>query len=479
MNALSARLLALNTDYTEAQSDRLRKEALFDATKSGTIAGAQVTNQSAMMDAAMTRLNQARSDFARISAVFGENHPEIQKQRGELNELQQQFDHIRNDTIERAAVDYRQTLEREQMSGDLLAKTKVEVDGLTARAFEYQRLKEESENYRKLYDDLERITREQVINRGLQEAILQVVDPAKPSAKPASPNMLVNVLAALVFSFIIGLGGVVFLDSLDGRIRTPQDAEKLPNVELIAAMPRLAGALRKRRGRAVVGKLPKASRTDLLLLYEESVRILRNSILFARLDRPFRSLVVTGPRASENGPIVIANLAWSFALLGHKVLLIDADLRDPSLHHIFEKTPSSGLADVVLGKIEWKDTLMKVAREHLFLMPAGVAADNMPDHVPGRMRRILEAAFAEFDLVLVMAPPVLSASESAPLAGVADAVLVMADSNYTVSADITAAYAQLRRARANIIGMVLNEVPGLEKANTYRHNKKEARSKAA
>ena len=110
------------------------------------------------------------------------------------------------------------------MANNLLAETRAEVDGLTARAFDYQRLKNDADNYRKLYDDLERITREQVINRSFQESILQIVDPARPAAKHVFPNMPLNLAAGFLLSVIIGVGTILILDNLDKTVRTPEDA---------------------------------------------------------------------------------------------------------------------------------------------------------------------------------------------------------------------------------------------------------------
>lgn len=467
-SVLSARLLQLNSDYTTAQSERLRKQTLYNATRSGSIASAQVSNQSSMMDNALTRLNQAKSEFAKVSTIYGESHPEYQKALREMNEMKRQFDESRMTTVDRVAVDYRQAAEREQMAHNLLTATKDEVDKLTAKAFEYQRLKNESENYRKLYDDLERVTREQVLNRGFQEAILQIVDPARPSAKQAFPNLLLNLLAAFVLSGMLGVGGVTVLDALDGRIRTPAEAAKLPNVEVIAAMPDFGSSRASRMNPgSAVGALPGSRRTRLLLQYQEYVRNLRNSIAFTTMNSPLRSLAIAGPRSNIKAPNVIGNLAFSYARLGRKVLLIDANLRQPSLHKIFEKTPSRGLAEVISGERIWNETLIQVAREQLFLMPAGVMTDHSPDLLSQGIHTLLESAYKDFDLVLILTPPVLAAPESASLASSADAVLVMTCARVTLSNDLLAAYALLGRAQANIIGTVVNNVKGLIKPTLF------------
>ena len=466
INILSARLLQLSSDYTAAQSDRLHKEALARATKSGSLASAQISAQGSLLEAALTRLNQSKNEFTRVSTVFGENHAEYQKALRERDEMQRQFDEVRNNTVERIAVDYRQTLEHEQMAHDLLAETRSEVDGLTAKAFEYQRLKNEAANYRKLYDDLERITREQVINRSFQDAVIQVVDPARPSAKQVFPSMPLNLIAGFFLSGMVGIGAIVLLDSLDGRVRSPEDAVKLPDVDVIAALPRFQNS-RKKSGR-VVAIMPKNRRTKLLLEYQESIRALRNSMIALMTDRALRSLVITSPSAYEDASNIVSNLAFSYAMLGRKVLLIDANLREPALHRMFEKEGTVGLADVVAGKKTWQEPLVKVAREELYLLPAGLMTESSSDLISTRMPSLLDDIYAEFELVLIVTPPVLAAPEAVPLATSAEGVLVLSRARSTAAKDISAAYAALRRARANIVGMVMTDVDGLAKPKIFR-----------
>lgn len=353
------------------------------------------------------------------------------------------------------------------MARDLLAETKAEVDDLTAKGFEYQRLRSDSDNYRKLYDDLERITREQIINQSFQQSILQLVDPARPSAKQVFPSMAINLTAGFFFWTIIGVGGILLLDSLDGRVHSPEDASKLPQVEVLAALPRLRRTAGSRKSGGVVAILPRSRRTKLFLEYQESVRTLRNSIIAALADRKPRSLAVAGTRDDEKASTIVANLGFSYALLNRKVLMIDADLREPTLHTLLDKDGNVGLANVITGERTWREAMVKVARENLFLMPAGAMTENSSDQASMRMRSLLESVYPEFDLVIVITPPILAAPEAAPVAASTDAVLVIARAHSTAASDITATYAALRRERAYVGGLVMTDVPGLAKPKLY------------
>src|SRR4051794_14202990 len=207
VSMLSSRLLQLNADYTSAQADRLRKQAVFEATKPGTIAAAEASGHGQPLERLVDRTNEARQQFATVRTIYGENHPEYKRALIQKNELEAQLKELQTNTHERVEADFRQALTREHLSSALLSETRNEVERLSARSYEYAQLKREAENYKKLYEDLQRVTREEEINRSFQDAIIQVADPARPSAKPVSPNLAVNMGIAFLLSGLFGLIG--------------------------------------------------------------------------------------------------------------------------------------------------------------------------------------------------------------------------------------------------------------------------------
>jgi capsular exopolysaccharide synthesis family protein len=205
--------------------------------------------------------------------------------------------------------------------------------------------------------------------------------------------------------------------------------------------------------------MPKSQRTKTLLQYHESIRGLRMNIEFVRLDVPLHSLLVTSASAAEGKSTIAANLAFSYALTGRKVLLVDADMRRPALHVMFEKKSSNGLAEVLEEKMRWNDGLLKIAREHLYLLPAGTMSERSSDLVQTGVYKLLEEAYQEFDLVILDGPPLLGAPESAQLAAMATAVLMVSRAGFSTKKRVNEAYSLLKRARARIVGMVIDDVP--------------------
>jgi capsular exopolysaccharide synthesis family protein len=468
INILTTRLLQLNADYTSAQSERLKREAVFKQTQSGSLAAVQVSSQGATLEQLLERLNIARQQFVMVRTTFGENNQEYKKSANEVTELERQVRELQTNVQARVAVDYHQTLAREEMALKSVTETKREVDALNSRVFDYQTLKSEAQNYKTLYDDLQRVTSERDINRTFQDTVIQIEDAARPATNQVFPSLTLNLVLAFLFSSFFGVGGALLQDVLDTKLRGPEQAAKLLNVEVIATLPKIKRLSVRSGGDPakvqVVGQMPKTERTEVLMQYHESIRALRNAIGLADFDGVFRSILLTSANAGEGKSTIAANLAFSYSLLGRKVPLVDADLRRPSLHKFYEKTMTFGLAEVLEGKYQWKDGLLKVAREHLFLLPAGTMSESSPDLIATGFKRLLDAARAEFDVVLIDAPP-LGVAESLQLAALSDAVLVVARAGATSIKHVSVAYGSLARARANVIGLVINDV-----SDTYSHS---------
>jgi capsular exopolysaccharide synthesis family protein len=471
INMLTTRLLQLNTDYTNAQSERLKKQATYEQAQSGSLASAEVSSQGETLEHLVERLNTARQQFATVRSVYGENNPEYKKSLSEVNELERQFSALQKNTLERVVVDFHQATAREAMALKIVNDTKREVDALNNRVFQYQQLKSDAENYKKLYDDLQRVTSEQDINRTFQDTSVQIEEPARAAAQPVFPSMPLNTVLAVVLSGLLGIGFALLHDTLDTKLRGPEQAAKLLNVDVIATLPRMR-RVNPFQGRAlestkVIGKMPKTARTGMLVHYYESIRALRNAVgLMEFGGSGFHSILLTSASPGEGKSITAANLAFSYGLLGKKVLVIDADLRNPSLHKYYEKPLTAGLAEVLEDKAKWRDSLVKVAREELYLLPTGTMSDSSPDLIAAGLKKLIEEAYAEYDLVIVDAPP-LGVAESLQLAALADAVLVVAKAGSTSTKHVASAYTSLARARANVIGLVMNDVSGNDTLSLY------------
>jgi len=236
-NILSARLLQLNTEYTNAQADRVTNEAAWNAIKSGSVEAAEVSSQGQSLARLSEGLDAARQHFALVKSTYGTDHPEYRKAASELAEVQKEFDETNRSISDRIAVQYRESLNREQMLQATLAETKAAWDRLNGQSFQYQQLKQEADADRALYDELIRKIREADINAGFRNNNIRIADVARPALFPVFPNVRLNLAFALILSSILAVGGALLLDKLDTTLRIPEEASRFLRTDVIGTLP--------------------------------------------------------------------------------------------------------------------------------------------------------------------------------------------------------------------------------------------------
>lgn len=458
---LSARLLQLNTEYTNAQADRVRKEAEYHAVQDGSVAAAQVSAQGESLRKLAEHLNEAEENFVEVKSHYGANHPEYRKAQARLNEVQRAMDSTRKNISQRVAIEYRETLNREAILAKAVKETKGDFDRLNARSFEYQSLKREAEADKTLYEELIRKIKEAGINAGFQNSAIRIADPARPGIKPVFPNIRLNVLLAFLFSSVLAIGAAVISDLLDKTIRDPDHVTRTLKTEVIGSLPLIKGV----RGRLSVAPGSRSSALERCgedrdeSGFNESIRTLRNSILLTNFDRRYRSLLVTSAAPGEGKTTTAAHLAAAHADQGKRTLLIDGDLRRPSIHRNFQLPSVVGLSNVLLSEIPWREALVTLPdMPELHILPAGPPSRRASDLVGRGLVELLEEAALEYDLVVLDAPPLLGFAEPLQMATAVDGVIIVARAGQTSRKAVANVLNTLRRLRANVIGLVLNEV---------------------
>jgi len=463
-NILSARLLQLNTEYTKAQAERVAAEAAYGSTRSGSIESAQVSGQGESIRRLIERQNEAAERFAEIRSHFGVNHPEYRKAQAQYKELQGQIDATRQNAIQRVAVQFREAQAREQMLARGVAETKAEYDKLNLRSFDYQRAKREADADKNLYDELVRKIREAGINAGFQNNTVRIADTARPAWLPIFPKLSLNLLLAFVFSTLLAIGVAILSDTLDNTIRDPEQVTRSLKTHIIGTLP----AVKNTRELLLPGPNATETGTEVAVsstkerqfsTYEEAVRTIRSSVLLTDFDRRLRTLLFTSATASEGKSTTAGHLAYAHAEQKKRTLLIDCDLRRPSQHKIFGVPLNTGLSNVLNGEMGWRDVILHPPNNpHLEVITAGPPSRRAADMIGALLGPIMEEISREYDLVILDAPPLLGFAESLQMASSVDGVIVVTRAGETSRKAVAAAIATLNHLRANVLGLVLNQV---------------------
>jgi capsular exopolysaccharide synthesis family protein len=258
---------------------------------------------------------------------------------------------------------------------------------------------------------------------------------------------------------MVGTGGAFLLEYLDRTIRGAEDAERATGATVIARIPRLPGAVVNGDGlgRPIIV-------TDDRTPGAEAFRTLRTMVHFSRAERP-RVLAVGSPAPGEGKSTVAANLALTFAHEGKRVLLVDADLPRPVQHTMWDIPMEPGLTDVLVQRATLEESVQVNAEHGLHILACGTPVPASSELVGSdAFREFLAAARAEYDTVVIDAPPVLVISDATVLATMVDGMVLVARANVTDRFALTDAVRQLRQVDAPLLGLVLN---GVERTAGY------------
>jgi capsular exopolysaccharide synthesis family protein len=463
---LSARLLQLNTEFTSAQSDRVRKQAAFNSVKSGSLDAALASAQGDQLRRLSDRVDEAREKFATIQAQYGANHPEYKKASSTLTELERQIENLKLSIGQRVSLDYQEALNRESMLKTAVADIKAEFDRINSRSFEYKALKQEADGDKGLYEELIRKIKEAGINSSFQNSSIRLADSARPPLKPVFPDLRLNGILAFLFSTLLAIGAAVLADTIDNTVRDPEQIQKGLKTEVLGSLPvvkqwrgRLPAFVNGNGGGASTELVKSTRKSEQISAFEEAIRTLRDSILLSDLNRRPRSLLITSATPREGKTTTTVHLAVAHSLQKKKTLLIDADLRRPGVHTRLDLPNERGLSTVIKGEAAWRDVLQKSeSRPDLDILSAGPASRHAADQVGGILETLLAEATSDYDLVMIDAPPLLGFAEPLQIAAIVDGVVVVTLAGQTNRNAVASVLNSLKRLKTNVIGVALNEV---------------------
>ena len=478
-NILSARLLQLNAEYTNAQADRIRKEAAFNAVRSDSLEAAEASTQGEELRRIEEHLNAAHEKFASIQSQYGYNHPEYKKAKSELTEIERQVDVTVKNIRERVAVEYQAAVAREKMMKKNVEATKAEFDRINARSFEYKALKDEADSDKTLYQQLIKKIREERVNASFQNSSIRLADRARPALKAIFPNVTLNSLLAFMCASIVAMAVAIMADVLSDKLQDPREIQRSLGIDVVGSLPLVRG-WRGRQfllGTAKAGTTGKRRRSPQAIEFEEAIRTLRDSVLVPGSEKRIRSLVVSSATQREGKSMVAAQLAIAHSRQKRRTLIIDGDMRRASVHRYLGGLNEHGLSNVVNGELNWRD----VVRTHeslpsLSMITAGTECTQAVECVGPVLSDLLQEAMEEYDLVIVDTPP-MAFAETLQMAAVVQGVLLVALHGETNRTALANAVSDIRRMNPNIVGLALNEIDVSMREHYYygyyaRHNYK-------
>jgi len=476
-NIITEKLDELNKEMTQAESDRMQKEALYRQTQSNdpvAVAAAIISDTtgsgsvatSGLLDRLRDQQAGLRIQVAELSTQFGPQYPKIEQLNNQLKEIDRQLLLETNKAVDHLKGQYLAALQREEMLRGSFEKQKQEANKLNESAIEYSILKRDLDSNRTLYEGLLEKLKEAGVTAGLRSNNFRIIDAARVPTSPSEPNIPRNLLFALVLGVISGVGLAFLLENMDNTVRTPEQATALSLLPALGMIPlgsksgnhgpagkRLALTTSKEVVELVTQVRPQSQMA-------ESYRALRTSLLLSNLGAPPKVIMVTSARPQEGKTTTSINTAIVLAQKGVRVLLMDADLRRPSVHKTMGMGPRSGLSNVLTGSATLQQTITtSTILPNLFIMPAGTPPPNPAELLASSNMRDLIVELREmYDHIVIDTPPTLSVTDAVVLSPRADATILVIRSGQTTKQALRRARDILMQVNAHIAGVLLNAV---------------------
>jgi succinoglycan biosynthesis transport protein ExoP len=470
-NITSQRLSDINKQLTDAQSERMKKESLYEFAKSGNLdAVPQVQSNAALVDFTKKR-SDASSQYTESLSQYGPNFPKVQRLQAQLKDLDQAIEKEKKNILDVLESDYKEARQRENLLTQALDQQKAETNQMAGKLVEYNILKREAEANKTLYDGLMTKLKETAISQGLRSSNIRVVDAAMIPSTPSRPAKTRNVVLAFLVGLVGGIGLALMREYLDNTVKTPDDIERLARLPSLAVVPQFVGSNghAKRRGllksfdanghekrvELVAQHLPKSQMA-------EAFRALRTSILLSQAEHPPQVILVTSALPREGKTTAAANLAVTLAQLGDSTVLVDGDLRKPGIGRLLNlgNAKYAGLSSYLAG-VSSLDlvTIPHPTIPNLAAIPTGPLPPNPADLLAShKLAEAIAELRTKFKFIVIDSPPIMAATDAVILSVQVDGVLLVVRSGETPKEAFTRTRDLLNSVKCRILGVVLNAV---------------------
>lgn len=452
-NIIPGALSQLGGDLISAESKTKEYKLLYD--KVNAVAGDMdaaenvlAVSEGGALEVLRAQILRAEQNNMELSSKYGAKHPMMLKALADLNILKEKRRQEISRIIQKIKNQYELARANENSIRAQLGQTKSTALGLNEKYVEYSVLKREIDTNRQLYDALMTKIKDQSISGESQPVNIGIVGNAKVPKTPVRPMVMLNLLLGLVLGLCGGVGSAFLINNMDNCIKAAEDFSDILGVPALGSVTfnRVAGNMKE-----IVRTAPRSE-------FTESYNALRTTLLLSAADAPPRHILITSSIAGEGKTTTAVNLALTMAKAGSRVLLIDADLRRPTLHKIFKLHNLVGLSNYLAGTAD-KTILNKGSHENLFVIPAGPTPPNPYDLLnSNRMLELLNKLGKEFDLIICDSPPTLSVADSRVLCRFFDGMIMVVRAGLTTYPMVKRSLRMVQEVKGKILGIVVNAV---------------------
>lgn len=467
------KLAELEKELTEAQAERINKEAVYQLAQSGNYDAIAAVHESVVIQDILKQQTTLSAQYTDAVNQYGPKYPKVLRIQAQLKDLDELINREKLNIGNQVEADYRGARQRELLLKEALDEQKTQVNQMAEKLVQYNILKREADTNKQLYDGMLQKLKEAGITAGLRSSNIRIVDPALVPNYPSRPNKTRNILLSILVGLVGGFGLALLREYLDNTVKTPDDIETLTRLPSLAVVPALSNSTSKRSGRfARFLKSPvvtsKDGRAELIShnmpqsQMSEAFRALRTSLLLSQADHPPQVILMTSALPREGKTTAAVNLAVTLAQLGDNTLLVDADLRKPGINRALSLVDGkhAGLSSYLAG-VSSLDliTVPHPAITNLDAIPTGPIPPNPADLLSSRrLAELIGELRNRYKFVVIDSPPIMAATDAVILSVLVDGVLMVVRSGETPKEALTRTRDLLAGVKCRMLGVVLNAV---------------------
>lgn len=441
----------INADLIEAQNQLATAEARLAAARGGA-SGADLTALgTASLTAQRAARDAARQELEKLTATLGPNHPDVRAARSRVTEADRAVATETARVIQALDAEARAARARMRSLQDALRQQQERVNESQGAEIQVAALEREAEAARSLLRAVLERSQKTVSQTAIEKPDARVLSPATVPGAPSFPKVPLFVMAALVLGILFGLLVIWFLEQADSTLRSGEEVRSALGLPCLALVPMLRrGLAARQRPEDYVVRKP-------LSPFAESMRTLRAALWLGA--EPPRVIVVTAARPGEGKTTTAVALARSAAMNGERVLLVDCDVRQPSLGRVFRCEGAPGVTDLLLGQAVLERIIRRDHLSALDYIPAGAAEiHSLGLFMSEAMAGLLDRVRRDYDLIVLDAPPALAMADARVVARLADATLLCVKWRDTPRSVVRNSLGLLEEAHARVVGAALTQV---------------------
>lgn len=400
---------------------------------------------------------EAKSKLASLLAELGPEHGAVKNGRAELESIQSDIESRISGIIRAVSI-------KSQADSNRLATLAREIEvkegefrQKTTNIMPYLAAKEELNRRRNVRDSVEMKIAQEKINFALNNpGIVKVINPAEEALRPVRPNKTLNIALGVIVGLVVGVGLAFFIEYLDTSVKTIDDVERALQAHVLGVIPQNVGSL--------LDEGPDSP-------HAEAYRVLRTNILFSRKEETQNTITVVSGGAGEGKSTTLFNLACIFAQNGSRVLIVDSDLRRPSIHKILRISNTQGLTNYLLGQKPIEEVVQKTSLPTLDFMPSGkLPSSSMGILSSVKMKELVKELKRRYDFVFFDSPPIMGVSDASVLASEVDLTLQVIQYRRYPQPMTIRAKQMIEKVGGQLLGVVLNNINMAQDENYYYYS---------